>query len=576
MANNTTISVIIPAYNVEKYLDDCLKSVMLYNSSPFEVVLVNDGSNDRTAAVCEKWVKKYSNIVYIEQENKGQGAARNIAVARASGIWLVFLDADDTMQPGALDSLQYSVDHGCDVICYGSIFRSRTKDLLPPYIPPSTEDKHRIMRETSSVLWDKMIKKEFWQREKIELSDQYGEDIFPVYLMLAKARKVYSINIPLICHYDREDNLSSRPDKIIQIVQSVSETLRQFKEMELFEQYRDELFFMLEKQHRHYRGRWAINHFDEEKMIVEMLEAVSLQYFPKEYQKIFNIKEESLVLIGNISRPFPNIFENWNLYYYACLEQYLTDESRPINGICHFILNVENEIRSVKVRTRTEKWALSHWKMLCLELQEIRDENKMKGKIFLYAPRRHREELIVRFENVARSTWNCIRLDHLTDFWRMTGTPDCKNALKQNSVHEICMEPIEKMPINYRWEYMRLDYNINLLFSWLFLKQKNRKLEKYFRKHGYKKIAIYGIGYLGKLLIEELRDSSITISFLMDRDLDQKLEYPVYSLDSLLPDADVIVISVIHAFDEIREKLKYKCICPIISLQMVVDWCSAI
>ena len=83
MANNTTISVIIPAYNVEKYLDDCLKSVMLYNSSPFEVVLVNDGSNDRTAAVCEKWVKKYSNIVYIEQENKGQGAARNIAVARS-------------------------------------------------------------------------------------------------------------------------------------------------------------------------------------------------------------------------------------------------------------------------------------------------------------------------------------------------------------------------------------------------------------------------------------------------------------------------------------------------------------
>lgn len=93
-----TISIIIPIYNVEKYLKQCLDSV-INQSMPFdEVILVNDGSTDKSFSICEKYVSSYKNFKLLSQQNKGPSAARNIGMENATGEYIMFLDADDYLR----------------------------------------------------------------------------------------------------------------------------------------------------------------------------------------------------------------------------------------------------------------------------------------------------------------------------------------------------------------------------------------------------------------------------------------------------------------------------------------------
>ena len=91
------ISIIIPAYNAEKYLDDCLSSCYRQDVliDDYEIILINDGSTDRTLDIAKKWASDHGNIRIISQENKGLSEARNIGIANAEGEYIMFIDSDD-------------------------------------------------------------------------------------------------------------------------------------------------------------------------------------------------------------------------------------------------------------------------------------------------------------------------------------------------------------------------------------------------------------------------------------------------------------------------------------------------
>lgn len=528
--------------------------------------MVNDGSTDGTAAICKRWANLYRNLVYIEQENQGQGTARNVAIAHASGKWLVFLDADDTMLPGALKYLESIADEDYDIVVYGCVFISRDQKTSWVQLPPSTDDKNVIMKELMSVLWDKMIRTLFWRNEGIYLSNVYGEDVCPVYVMEAQAENIRILPIPLMCHFDREDNLSARPEQICQIVGTLSNTIKVFQERELFEKYKIPLLFMVLNHHKHYYRMWRWEHQYAQKLITDELEELSKQYFPEEYQCLFEAEKETLVIIGKIERPFPAELEARDIFYYQCMEQYLLNEYKASNTVCHFIINVENEIQSVINGIRTKDWALNYWKMQCAEFLEIRNARKLEGNIFLYSPKQHPNEIQESFEKMAQSLWNCQRLEVLEDFWKQ---------IRNHNLEQIseCKESSLINQFDYRGEYLRLDYNVRTLCVWLRLRQHNVKLEKYFTEHGYKNIGIYGMGYLGERLVDELKDSSVKISFLIDQNQMQQTEYPIYSPEDVLPAVDNIVVTVLHHYDEIRVHMK--CACIVVSLEEVVDWCRS-
>lgn len=557
------LSIIIPAYNAEMYIEDCLQSIMTQQGASFEVILVNDGSTDGTTEICRKWAGQYNNIVYIEQENQGQGTARNVAIEHAPGKWLVFLDADDTMLPGALRYLQENVTEDVDIFVYGCIFISQDQKWSWVQIPPCTENKNKIMKEMVSVLWDKAFRTEFWNRENIQMANVYGEDVCPVYLLEAKARKIRTSQIPLMCHFDRIDNLSSVPGQVIQIVHTLSDTIEVFNRKGLFEDYKEPLFFMLLNHHKHYYRLWRLDPLPERKMITEQLEHLAVQYFPGEYRKLLEAEKEALVIIGRIDRPFPAELEARDIYYYSCMEHYLLEGNKVRDVNCHFIINVENEIKSVIKQTRTLEWGLAYWRIQCMEVLEIKKSRGLRGSIFLFSPETHRNEITESFEKTAQEILGCKRLEILEEFWKYADIENSREIARQDGVDR---------SFDYRGEYLRMDYNMNLLYTWLWIKQRGGCLETYFIEHGYHNIGIYGKGYLGKLLIDELQGTTVNIQFLVDRRCNRDAGYPVYDPEDVLPSVDVIVVSVLHWYDSIR--MHMRCASKVISLEEVVDWCK--
>lgn len=114
------VSVIIPVYNKQDYLEKCLSSVINQNYSNIEIIIINDGSTDNSTSICKDYAKKDTRIVFVDKKNEGVSKARNIGINLAKGEWLCFLDADDFLD---LSTFEYLLNIGdvskADVIYFG-------------------------------------------------------------------------------------------------------------------------------------------------------------------------------------------------------------------------------------------------------------------------------------------------------------------------------------------------------------------------------------------------------------------------------------------------------------------------
>lgn len=101
------LSIIIPAYNTETYIDECIQSCVKQNldSEKYEIIIINDGSTDRTLEIAERWAEKHRNIKVLSQENQGQSVARNAGLNVASGKYIMFVDSDDYLTADSIGAL---------------------------------------------------------------------------------------------------------------------------------------------------------------------------------------------------------------------------------------------------------------------------------------------------------------------------------------------------------------------------------------------------------------------------------------------------------------------------------------
>ena len=113
-----SVSIIVPVYNVEAYLHCCVDNVLNQSLTDFELILVDDGSTDNSGAICDEYAGKDDRVVVIHKKNEGQGKARNLAMSRAAGKYIIFLDSDDYWMPQTLETL------------YAEAERKRTQVLL--------------------------------------------------------------------------------------------------------------------------------------------------------------------------------------------------------------------------------------------------------------------------------------------------------------------------------------------------------------------------------------------------------------------------------------------------------------
>lgn len=196
------ISVIVPVYRTERYLRECLDSIIRQTYGKLEIILVDDGSPDRCGAICDEYAARDGRIIVIHQENQGVSKARNAGLNIASGDYIMWVDSDDRIEPFSCEcALKAAIEQRADLVCFGYrvIYESgKTREVVAP--ASGIQDKRRVMQELvwqrgnfRDSTWNKLFARELFDGTRFPEGKVY-EDIGTLYKLLHKADMVYAID----------------------------------------------------------------------------------------------------------------------------------------------------------------------------------------------------------------------------------------------------------------------------------------------------------------------------------------------------------------------------------------------
>ncbi|MBQ8535454.1 MAG: glycosyltransferase [Bacilli bacterium] len=205
-------SIIIPVYNVEKYIDGCLKSVMNQSYKDYEVIVVNDGTKDNSMDI----VKNYD-VKVIEQKNQGLSAARNTGVKHAKGDYLIFLDSDDSWNENLLEEISKSLKNNPDVVRFQIQETYEDKDEVKPFNEQAFKGKNGVEAfETITNFhfienaWCYAIRREYYKKNKFSFKvGTIHEDYGLTPLIIIKADKVNCIEYIGYNYLQRQGSIMS-------------------------------------------------------------------------------------------------------------------------------------------------------------------------------------------------------------------------------------------------------------------------------------------------------------------------------------------------------------------------------
>ena len=238
------VSVIIPVYNVEKYLDRCVQSIVSQTHKDLEIILVDDGSPDNCPAICDKWAKKDSRIKVIHKENGGLSDARNIGVEHASGEWVYFIDSDDYLSPDAIEKLyRVALENGCEIsmgryvsVADGIEEQNDFTNKISIYDENGFwEYVYSLMLENEFdisvnfiISCNKLIKKEIVDEVKFPVGKLH-EDEFVIHQWVSKCKKIAFLNSKLYYYVRHSDSIMGERSK-----QSVINAAEAFEQREKY------------------------------------------------------------------------------------------------------------------------------------------------------------------------------------------------------------------------------------------------------------------------------------------------------------------------------------------------------
>lgn len=211
---NALISIIIPVYNVEKYLSRCIDSVLCQNQSRMEIILVDDGSTDSSSQICDEYQKMDSRIMVIHKENEGLGYARNSGIEKSNGDYIFFLDSDDFIPEGTLEYL-LEVFTKTDVdIVSTSMIRTREEKIIkieqPEECVKIVEGDQIILEylrgNIATTAWAKMYKKSIFENDMFT-NIELHEDAYSMHIFLGNSNRVAMTNRICYVQYIRDGSL---------------------------------------------------------------------------------------------------------------------------------------------------------------------------------------------------------------------------------------------------------------------------------------------------------------------------------------------------------------------------------
>jgi len=215
----TKVSIIIPVYNVEQYLRQCIDSIGLLGHDDFEIIIVNDGSTDGSDIICREYEQKWHNVHLIEKSNGGLSDARNHGTAAAKGDYIYYLDSDDWLVPGAIEQLyRFAVENNCEVVQGGFYYafddhleydENWIKEDQEPFVLEKLAALQVLLKNTfiKNFAWGKIYKSSIVKSHEFPVG-KFFEDSYWQHHVVSDVNLYGIIPKPLYFYRQRENSIT--------------------------------------------------------------------------------------------------------------------------------------------------------------------------------------------------------------------------------------------------------------------------------------------------------------------------------------------------------------------------------
>lgn len=237
------VSVVVPIYNVEEYLERCIESLVKQTLEDIEIILVNDGSRDKSGTIAQEFQKKYPDkIKYVEKENGGLSDARNYGMKYATGEYIAFLDSDDYIEKNAYKVMyKKAKEEDSDYVECDFIWEYPEKSKKDEQIKYA--NKNEMLAFVRVVAWNKLIRREVITNNNIEFPKGLRyEDVEFTYKLIPHINKFSYVNEFFIHYTQRQNSIANvQNEKTAEIFEVLDNVITYYKQNNFYDEYKEEL-----------------------------------------------------------------------------------------------------------------------------------------------------------------------------------------------------------------------------------------------------------------------------------------------------------------------------------------------
>lgn len=237
------VSVIVPIYNVEKYLEKCINSLLSQTLEDIQIILVNDGSKDNSGNIAKEYEKNNKNrVIYVEKENGGLSDARNYGLKYATSDFIAFLDSDDYIEKNAYEEMyNKAIEENADYVECDFIWEFPNKIRVDKQYP--YKNKKEMLSFVRVVAWNKLIKRQLITDNNLEFPKGLRyEDVEFTYKLIPFVNKFAYVDKPFIHYVQREGSIANvQNERTAEIFTVLDNVIEFYKKNNIYEKYRDEL-----------------------------------------------------------------------------------------------------------------------------------------------------------------------------------------------------------------------------------------------------------------------------------------------------------------------------------------------
>ena len=241
---NVKVSVIVPVYNVEKYLGKCLDSLVNQTLKDIEIIVVNDGSPDNSQEIIDRYQKKYKNVKSYIKENGGLSDARNYGLKLANGEYIAFVDSDDYVSYDMYEKMyNKAISNNFDMVVCDLNYIYPDKEVRAySNIKNDTTNIKKVMLNIYPTAWNKIYKRELFNDKLRFKKNVWYEDVELIYRMLPYVKNIGVVSLPLYQYVQREGAITSTINKkLYHYIDNWNGIVTFYKENKLYDEYYREI-----------------------------------------------------------------------------------------------------------------------------------------------------------------------------------------------------------------------------------------------------------------------------------------------------------------------------------------------